>query len=68
MEQPNRMIEKLIIENKKKYFFKMDWKENIYFQMCKGNKAYVHNLPHACQAKENYEWLQKKLHASKMQF
>ena len=61
MEQPNKMIEKLIIENKKKYFFKMDWKEDISFQMFQGNKEYLQNLQHACQAKENDEWLQKKI-------
>ena len=46
----------------------MDWKEKIAFHMFKGNKEYLQNLPHACQAKENDEWLQKKLHASNMQF
>ena len=68
MEQPNKIIEKVIIENKNKAFFNMDWKEMIAFQIFEGKKAYVQHLPHACQAKENDEWLQKNCTPLNMQF
>ena len=64
IEVPNKKTE-VCIPKENHPFFKMDWKEKIASQLFQGNQAFLSDIPRACQAQENDEWIKNKAEESK---